>query len=119
MSNIGDLDCAALTAAYRRGDLSPVEVARDCLAGIERHAAFNAFMPVRPEPVLEAAAASEARWRNGQPLSRLDGIPATIKDNIWLKDYPARRGSKTSSDAPGRIIFQPDVVLDRRRYPVE
>jgi len=100
MSNIGDLDCAALTAAYRRGDLSPVEVARDCLAGIERHAAFNAFMPVRPEPVLEAAAASEARWRNGQPLSRLDGIPATIKDNIWLKDYPARRGSKTSSDAP-------------------
>lgn len=100
MAEIADLDCAALTAAYRGGELSPVEVARDGLARIERHGALNAFMPIQPEPVLEAAAASEARWRQGKPLGAADGVPATIKDNIWLKGYPARRGSKTSSDAP-------------------
>ena len=43
MSVIADLTCADLTAAYRRGELSPVEVVRDCLARIEASAAFNAF----------------------------------------------------------------------------
>lgn len=100
MSDIGDLDCAALTAAYRRGELSPVEVARDCLARIESHSALNAFMPIRPEPVLELASASQTRWRRGAPLGAADGVPATVKDNIWLKGYPVRRGSKTSSDVP-------------------
>ena len=34
MSVIADLNCAEMTAAYRRGELSPVEVARDVLARI-------------------------------------------------------------------------------------
>jgi aspartyl-tRNA(Asn)/glutamyl-tRNA(Gln) amidotransferase subunit A len=100
MTAIADLDCAALTAAYRRGELSPVEVARDCLARIEGHTDLNAFMPIRPEQVVEAAAASQMRWRKGEPLGLADGVPATVKDNIWLKGYPVRRGSRISSDTP-------------------
>jgi aspartyl-tRNA(Asn)/glutamyl-tRNA(Gln) amidotransferase subunit A len=98
MPAITDLDCVALTAAYRRGELSPVEVAHDCLARIESQSGLNAFMPIRPGPVLELAMASQARWQKGEPLSAADGIPATIKDNIWLKGYSTRRGSKTSSE---------------------
>ena len=97
---IADLTCADLAALYRRGALSPVEAARDVLARIDANAHFNAFMPIKPEPVLEAAAASEARWRKGHPLGPLDGVPATVKDNIWLKGYPTRRGSKTTDDTP-------------------
>ncbi|HZT26675.1 MAG TPA: amidase, partial [Pseudolabrys sp.] len=58
---IADLSCAELTALYRRRALSPVEVARDCLARIEANARFNAFMPIMAEPVLAAASASESR----------------------------------------------------------
>ncbi len=125
MSNIGDLDCAALTAAYWRGELSPVEVARDCLARIESHSALNAFMPLEPDMVLAEAKASEARWRAGMPLGAVDGVPATIKDNIWLKGYPTRRGSKTSdtapaqadSPAPARLREQGAVFLGKTCLP--
>ena len=97
---IADLGCAELTAFYRRGELSPVEAARDGLARIAANEAFNAFMPIVPEPVLAAAAESEERWRKGAPLGPIDGVPATIKDNIWLKGYPTRRGSRTTDEQP-------------------
>ena len=125
MTDIADLTCAALTASYRRGELSPVEVARDCLARIERHRALNAFMPLEPDTVLAEARASEARWRAGVPLGAIDGVPATIKDNIWLKGYPTRRGSKTSdtapaqadSPAPARLREQGAVFLGKTCLP--
>ena len=99
MTVIADLSVESLTEAYRRGALSPVEVARDCLERIEAAAAFNAFIPLMPDKVLAEAAASEARWRAGAPLEALDGVPATVKDNIWLKDYPTLRGSLTGDEA--------------------
>src|SRR6185437_8069906 len=120
-----DLTCAELTALYRRGELSPVEAARDCMARIAGAAKFNAFMPIMPEPVLAAAAASEARWRQGRPLGPGDGVPATVKDNIWLKGYPTRRGSKTSntaaamadSPAVARLREQGAVILGKTCLP--
>ncbi len=98
--NVADLSCAELTALYRRGELSPVEAARDALARIAANEKFNAFMPIVPEPVLAAAAESEKRWRKGAPLGPIDGVPATVKDNIWLKGYPTRRGSRTTDEQP-------------------
>jgi len=125
MTAISDLSCSTMTQAFRHGELSPLEVARDCLDRIERHAVLNAFMPIERERVLREAAASEVRWRQGQPLGPIDGIPATIKDNIWLKDYPTRRGSKTSdpapaqadSPAPARLREQGAVFLGKTCLP--
>jgi aspartyl-tRNA(Asn)/glutamyl-tRNA(Gln) amidotransferase subunit A len=122
---IADLTCAELTALYRRRALSPVEVARDCLARIEANARFNAFMPIMAEPVLAAASASESRWREGAPLGPIDGVPATVKDNIWLEGYPTRRGSRTSdeapasadSPAPARLREQGAVILGKTCLP--
>ena len=45
---------------------------------------------------LAAAKASEARWQKGEPVGLVDGLGATVKDNVWLKDFPSRRGSLTS-----------------------
>ncbi len=122
---IAGLSASELTALYRRGALSPVEAARDCLARIAANARFNAFMPIEPEPVLEAAAVSEARWRQGSPLGLIDGVLATIKDNIWLKGYPTRRGSKTSDEVPAaedspavaRLREQGAVILGKTCMP--
>ena len=125
MSAIADLTCTALTHAYRRGELSPVEVARDVLARIERHAALNAFLAVEADAVLAAAKNSEARWRAGAPLGAIDGVPASIKDNIWAKGLPTRRGSRTSDAAPApadspavaRLREQGAVILGKTTMP--
>lgn len=125
MSAIADLTCADLTSAYRRGALSPVDVARDCLTRIDASAAINAFVVVEPETVLAAAAESQARWRAGSPLGPIDGVPASIKDNIWAKGLPTRRGSKTSDAAPAqadgpavaRLREQGAVILGKTCMP--
>ena len=125
MNAIADIDCAGLTLAYRRGVLSPVEVARDVLARIEQCAKFNAFLALDPDAVLAAAKASEQRWRSGAPLGAVDGVPATIKDNIWAKGWPTRRGSTTSDPAPAeedspataRLREQGVVILGKTCMP--
>ena len=125
MSAIADLTCAELAAAYRRGALSPVEVTRDMLARIEAAAFLNAFVVVAAEAALAAAKDSEARWRAGSPLGALDGVPATIKDNIWAKGLPTRRGSRISDPKPAeadspavaRLREQGAVILGKTTMP--
>jgi aspartyl-tRNA(Asn)/glutamyl-tRNA(Gln) amidotransferase subunit A len=125
MVTISDLTCADLTVAYRRGRLSPVDVARDCFARIERHAAINAFVVVDSDAALKAAAESQDRWRRGTPLGPIDGVPASIKDNIWAKGLPTRRGSRTSDAAPAqadspavaRLREQGAVILGKTCMP--
>jgi len=125
MTAIADLTCADLARAYRRGELSPVEVACDCLARIDANAAVNAFVAVEPAGVLAAAALSDARWRQGTPLGPIDGMPASIKDNIWVKGLPTRRGSKTSDATPApadspavaRLREQGAVILGKTCMP--
>ena len=46
-----------------RCTLSPVDVARDVLARIEPHAAFNAFLAVDSDGVIATAKQSEICWR--------------------------------------------------------
>ncbi len=110
MSAIADLTCAEMTLAYRRGELSPVEVARGVLSRIERHAAFNVFLAVDADGVLAAATQSETRWRAVAPFGPLDGVPASVKDNIWATGLPTRRSSRTSDPTPAaaRSAASPD-----------
>jgi aspartyl-tRNA(Asn)/glutamyl-tRNA(Gln) amidotransferase subunit A len=83
-----------LTALYGRGALSPVEVATQLLARIEAlQPALNAFCIVDRDGALAAANASEQRWRRGEPLGALDGVPATIKDLMLMRGFPTLRGS--------------------------
>ncbi len=125
MTNIADLSAAELTESYRRGTLSPVEVAGDILARLARNAALNAFVIVDADGALAAAAQSEMRWRSGAPLGPVDGLPATIKDNIPVKGLPNRRGSRTSDPAPAefdapsaaRLREQGAVILGKTCLP--
>jgi aspartyl-tRNA(Asn)/glutamyl-tRNA(Gln) amidotransferase subunit A len=101
MSDLHGLSAGELIRRYRRRELSPVEVARDALARIDRlNPVVNAFVLTDREAALAAAAASEARWKQGATLGLVDGVPATIKDNVWAKGWPSRRGSRTSDPAP-------------------
>ena len=91
----------ALAAAYRRGEISPVDATRACLASIdawEPH--LNAMYRLDREGALEQARAAEARWRSGAPRSPLDGVPITIKENIYTRGDPAPIGARANEDLP-------------------
>ena len=86
--------------AYASGELSPLEVAR---ALLERIGAWepriNAMYRLHRDAALEQARASEARWRAGRALSPLDGVPITIKENIYTRGDPAPIGTRANEDA--------------------
>jgi len=90
------MTAAELSAAFGARKLSPVEVTEACL---ERIRAFdgkiNAFCFLDAEASLRQAKQSETRWRDGNPLSPLDGVPVAVKDLLLTKDWPTRRGSLT------------------------
>ena len=97
------LDAAALAIAYRRRDLSPVEVTRAALARAEAiNPALNAFTFLDRDGALAEAKASEARWRMGAPLSEVDGVPTTLKDIVWVQGWAVRYGSETTDATPCR-----------------
>lgn len=102
-SDVCFLDCQALTAAYHKGDLSPVDVARAALARAAEIAPTNAFTFIDSKGALASAEASEERWRRGTPLSPVDGIPATIKDIVLVEGWTVRYGSSTTDATIGHL----------------
>ena len=99
MSTSGEV--SRLREVYLSGEVSPVEIARSHLETIaSRNAEINAFSLVDEVVAIETARASEARYRRGESLGPLDGIPVTIKDTLNVAGWPTRRGSRTTSDAP-------------------
>jgi aspartyl-tRNA(Asn)/glutamyl-tRNA(Gln) amidotransferase subunit A len=106
--DIAFLSATELLARYRAKSLSPVEVIEETLRRLETYeGALNAFVLYDPESARAAARASEARWRKGEPLGLLDGIPVAIKDTQLTRGWPRLVGSRTidpdqawSEDAP-------------------
>ncbi len=95
------LPVAALPARYRACTLSPVEVAKMHLARIEAlEPRLHAFQIIDADGALAMARASAARFRAGAPLSPLDGVPVTIKDNVDVAGHPTRNGSLTTPATP-------------------
>jgi aspartyl-tRNA(Asn)/glutamyl-tRNA(Gln) amidotransferase subunit A len=95
------LSIADLTARFRDGTLTPEDVAERHIGRIEEvEPRLNAFQIVDGDGARRMAAAAAARWRAGRPLSALDGVPMTIKDNTDLAGFPTRNGSLTTSEAP-------------------
>jgi aspartyl-tRNA(Asn)/glutamyl-tRNA(Gln) amidotransferase subunit A len=84
-----------LSALYRERKVSPVEVTQAVLAHIEIYEpTLNVFAHLGDaDAALQAARQSEQRWHDGNPLSDLDGIPFTVKDLLFAKGWPTRRGS--------------------------
>ena len=83
MTELHLLSAAELSEGFAAGSLSPVEVTRAVIAQIERREPdLHALYAYDPDAALAQARASEARWQAGAPLSPLDGVPGTLKENI-------------------------------------
>ena len=114
MAALNELSAAELAQRYASGALSPVDVARACLERIERcEPRLNAMYRVAREGALAAATASEQRWRAKQPLSALDGVPVTIKENIYTRGDSAPIGTRANDDAVAQPADAPPSARAR------
>ena len=121
-----ELSAPALIAAYRRRELSPVEVTRAVLGHIERwEHHLQALYLLRPEAALQQARASETRWLRGAPVGALDGVPVTIKENIATMGDPTPLGTAATelvpavADAPpaARVREAGGVIVAKTTMP--
>src|SRR4051812_2610534 len=114
MAAIHELSAAELGAAFARGELSPVDVAR---AQLERLAHWepriNAMYRVSADTALSEARSAEARWRAHEPRSALDGVPITLKENIYTRGDPAPIGTRANEDAPAQSADSPPAARAR------
>lgn len=95
------LSAAELSKLLSRGDASPVEIVEAMLnraSALQPH--LNALVLVDGDRAKAAAKAAETRWRKGEPLSPLDGIPLTIKDTTNVSGWPTRYGSHATDETP-------------------
>lgn len=96
---------AEIGKLYRSGKLSPVEVTQslfDRIAAINPR--INAYLALNPEQALGDAAAAESalccksRRKIRRDLGPLHGIPISLKDNIYTKDFRTTGGSRILRD---------------------
>ncbi len=126
MTAIHDLCAAELSLAYASGELSPVEATEAALARIEDwEPKINAMYLLHREQALAAAREAQARWRAGTPLSAIDGVPITLKENIHTRGDPSPVGTASADltpkteDAPpaARVREAGCVILGKTTMP--
>lgn len=72
---------------------SPREYLERCLNVIaEREGQLKGWVVMNPAGARAAADASARRYRDGRPLSAIDGMPVGIKDLIETRDMPTQMG---------------------------
>lgn len=85
-----------LAPAFAAGTLRPSEVLASLLDRLGDDP-FNAFAHLSRTVAAEAAA-SDARWAEGSPLSPFDGLPISVKDNLEVAGMPCAWGSRVFAD---------------------
>ncbi|MEU3503687.1 amidase [Streptomyces hundungensis] len=98
-SELIDMTARHLLSGYRAGTFSPLDATRAVLARIEEvQGRLNAFVRVDTEPALAHARAATERWRAGEPVGLLDGVPVSVKDTLLQAGGPTLKGSNTTSE---------------------
>ena len=112
VTSLHDLSAVDLIAGFRGKQFSPSEVLEDVLAHIavwEPH--IKALYAFDPDGARAAARASTERWQKGEPKGPLDGVPATIKDNIATKGVPVPLGAASVKLVPSPVDAPPAARL--------
>jgi len=102
-----------LAALFRSGQVTPGLALDAVLARIEAvNGTLNAVVTLDLAGAREAAAAATRRWQDGVPLSALDGVPITVKDNLFVGGLRATWGSLLFAD---HVAPRDDVPVEKLR----
>lgn len=79
---------------FRSGADRPSDYLARCLATIaEREPVVRAWVVLNETGAMAAAEVADKRWRDGRPLSPIDGMPVGVKDLYMTRDMPTQMGS--------------------------
>lgn len=105
--------CGAAEQAegFRTGELGPVELADAYLARIDAvDGQLRSFITVLGDEARASARRSAERLQAGAPLSRLDGIPFAVKDQMLIEGVRVTGGSRVLAE----FVGQRDATVIRR-----
>lgn len=81
------------TRRFRDGTDTPRAYLERCLETIDkREPVVKAFVTLNADGARATADESTKRWKDGRPLSAIDGLPIGIKDLLETKDMPTQMG---------------------------
>ena len=107
------LDATALSALLDAREITPLRLLEQSLGRLDAlEPVLNAFTHVDRDGALAAATAATARQAAGARLGPLDGIPVSVKDNIFVAGLPARWGSLLFRE---HIPDRDDICVERLR----
>ena len=107
------LDATALSALLDAREITPLQLLEQSLGRLDAlEPVLNAFTHVDRDGALVAATAATARQAAGARLGPLDGIPVSVKDNIFVAGLPARWGSLLFRE---HIPDRDDICVERLR----
>lgn len=102
--------------AYLEGSADPEEVAEKVLQAIDacqrNDPKMNIFIAWNREDLLAQAQASSQRYRKGESLGPLDGVPVAIKDEVDMVPFPTTVGTRFLGRTP---VKQDSTVVARMR----
>ena len=102
-----------ISRRLRNRELSPVDLAKECLAQIEKlNPALNAFITVTAESAMRQARQAESEILRGEDRGPLHGIPLGLKDLI---DTAGTRTTAASALFKDRAPTQDAEVVQRLR----
>ena len=110
IDSIADRTAAGIAHAYRSAETSPVEVTECLLERIANAKSENAFISVAADRARAEAAAADARYKAGRPLSALDGVPIAWKDVFDVAGTRTTAGSKLLCASPVKDVDMPCVA---------
>jgi aspartyl-tRNA(Asn)/glutamyl-tRNA(Gln) amidotransferase subunit A len=100
MTQLSDLTLTQSLSLLSKGQLSSLELTRDCLERIEQHNPdLHAFLTVTPELALQLAEKADRTWSAWRkdastPLPPLLGLPLAVKDVLSVKGVRCTCGSR-------------------------
>ena len=107
------LDATAQSALLATGQTTPTALLEQALGRLEAlEPKLNAFVHVDRDGARVAAEAATARRAAGARLGPLDGLPISVKDNLYVAGMPARWGSLLFRD---HVPAQDDICVERLR----
>jgi aspartyl-tRNA(Asn)/glutamyl-tRNA(Gln) amidotransferase subunit A len=100
-TDLTQASAAELSALYASKSASPVQALTAILGRADAvNPRINALCLIDTEAALAAASASEERWRRGEPLSPLDGVPVSIKELVRTRGWPHTMASRLTDKTP-------------------
>ncbi|XP_039009507.1 fatty acid amide hydrolase-like isoform X2 [Hibiscus syriacus] len=89
---------ADYSRAYNTGAITPLRVAEHFIDAVRESCRppfpMSFFINYDAEDILRQARESTLRYKRGNPISTLDGVPIAIKDEIDCSPYPTTGGTK-------------------------